>query len=89
MANNTLFYREKERLKDRLQGHATNDVWERRTSPPENWNKSLPEHLLPDDDSYLELHKETKLSGERMTMTQNALTVQAKVATVLQSCSIM
>ena len=34
--------REKERVEKRLADHKNNDVWERRTSPPENWNTPLP-----------------------------------------------
>ncbi|KAL0272286.1 UNVERIFIED_CONTAM: hypothetical protein PYX00_005322 [Menopon gallinae] len=31
------------RLK-RLEGHRNNDVWERRSAPPENWDRPLPEY---------------------------------------------
>ena len=29
----------------RLKAHFSNNVWERRTAPPEDWNKPLPDHL--------------------------------------------
>lgn len=34
---------EKNRRNDRLRGHYSNTVWEKRDSPPEDWNKELPE----------------------------------------------
>ncbi|XP_033340866.2 synaptic plasticity regulator PANTS isoform X1 [Megalopta genalis] len=36
---------EKNRRMERLHGHYSNDVWERRDKPPENWNAPLPEWL--------------------------------------------
>ena len=37
--------REKRRIAQRLKAHKENDVWESRTSPPEDWNKPLPPEL--------------------------------------------
>ncbi|XP_042862443.1 UPF0545 protein C22orf39 homolog [Penaeus japonicus] len=34
---------EKNRRNERLLGHYRNTVWEKRDSPPEDWNKELPE----------------------------------------------
>jgi hypothetical protein len=40
-----IIQREDERIKARLRGHFGNDVWQRRESPPDDWNKPLPKHL--------------------------------------------
>eukprot|EP00095_Tigriopus_kingsejongensis_P011380 maker-scaffold68_size422247-snap-gene-0.10 protein:Tk11380 transcript:maker-scaffold68_size422247-snap-gene-0.10-mRNA-1 annotation:"upf0545 protein c22orf39 homolog" len=37
--------REKSRIGGRMKDHFANDVWEKRTHPPEDWNKPLPPHL--------------------------------------------
>ena len=37
--------REKVRMEERLKTHKENDVWEPRTSPPEDWNKPLPPEI--------------------------------------------
>jgi len=37
--------REKLRMEERLKTHKENDVWEPRTSPPEDWNKPLPPEI--------------------------------------------
>ena len=33
------------RLAERMKAHYENDVWEKRESPPKNWNTPLPPHL--------------------------------------------
>ncbi|XP_042224362.1 UPF0545 protein C22orf39 homolog isoform X2 [Homarus americanus] len=40
---------EKERREKRLIGHYTNTTWEKRESPPDDWNKPLPEYLQKND----------------------------------------
>ena len=51
--------REGKRLSARLKGHLENDVWERRSEPPENWNAPLPEYLKTRADmSYLKRYKQ-------------------------------
>eukprot|EP00088_Acartia_fossae_P020885 TRINITY_DN2239_c0_g1_i9.p1 TRINITY_DN2239_c0_g1~~TRINITY_DN2239_c0_g1_i9.p1 ORF type:complete len:223 (-),score=29.35 TRINITY_DN2239_c0_g1_i9:499-1167(-) len=37
---------EKIRIKERLKGHYENNVWEKRTAPPEDWDVPLPDWLL-------------------------------------------
>lgn len=36
---------ELDKRKERLSGHLGNDVWEKRTDPPSNWNDPLPPHI--------------------------------------------
>lgn len=45
----------------RLKAHFSNNVWERRTAPPEDWNKPLPDHLADAaEDSLLRDHAPLK-----------------------------
>ncbi|KAL3270155.1 hypothetical protein HHI36_009213 [Cryptolaemus montrouzieri] len=65
---------EKARRRERLIAHAKNDVWERRSSPPENWNAPLPEHIL---ESYKSTYLNTKaeeLRGEIPRSTDATMT---------------
>lgn len=56
---------EKERRKERMKGHYGNDVWKKRSQPPEDWNKPLPEHISKNyEDSYLNV-KSKEMKGER------------------------
>jgi len=56
---------EKERVRKRLQAHYANDVWERRESPPENWNSDLPEFISKEyKNSYLHVKAEEIRTGE-------------------------
>lgn len=41
---------EKERRNERLRGHYNNNVWEKRDTPPDDWNKPLPENLQNNDE---------------------------------------
>lgn len=41
---------EKERRNERLRGHYKNTVWEKRDTPPDDWNKPLPESLQSNDE---------------------------------------
>lgn len=55
---------EKHRRLERLRPHYQNDVWERRTSPPEDWNKPLPEYLQKEyEGTYLNI-KAKEIRGE-------------------------
>lgn len=39
---------------ERLRAHYRNDIWKKRASPPEDWNKPLPEWLIKrDENTYL------------------------------------
>ena len=53
--------RERARIAKRLKAHFSNNVWERRTAPPEDWNKPLPDHLADAaEDSLLRDHAPIK-----------------------------
>ncbi|XP_012277934.1 UPF0545 protein C22orf39 homolog [Orussus abietinus] len=45
-AYKNLIESEKKRRQERLTAHYGNNVWEKRTEPPENWNSPLPEWLV-------------------------------------------
>merc|ERR1712210_156366 len=50
--------RERARIAERLKAHFSNDVWERRTAPPDDWNKPLPDHLADAaEDSLLRVYR--------------------------------
>ena len=55
--------REKVRMEERLKTHKENDVWEPRTSPPEDWNKPLPPEIAKMADNSL-FKKYTDNGGE-------------------------
>lgn len=55
---------EKNRRLERLRPHYMNDVWEKRTSPPEDWNKPLPEYMQKEHEvTYLNV-KAKEMRGE-------------------------
>ena len=85
--------REKSRIGERLKGHFANNVWERRKTPPDDWNKPLPEHLLEaSEESYLRIHQEELDSGEPedYNSTNRMLrNTTDKIATWMPQCSIM
>lgn len=55
---------EQSRRHERLKAHYQNDIWERRTEPPKEWNKPLPEYISKDyDTSYLGI-KAKEMRGE-------------------------
>ncbi|KAJ8940631.1 hypothetical protein NQ318_020688 [Aromia moschata] len=63
-AGKELVASEKARREQRLLPHYKNDVWEKRESPPEDWNKPLPEHMLKEyENTYLNI-KSKELRGE-------------------------
>lgn len=53
---------EKERRLARLRAHYRNDTWAKRTAPPEDWSKPLPEWMAKrDENTYLaQMAKELK-----------------------------
>lgn len=52
------------RRQERLKNHYLNNVWKKRTSPPGDWNKPLPEYMTKDyESSYLNI-KSKELKGE-------------------------
>ena len=58
--------REEDRVSSRLRAHLANDVWERRESPPKDWNAPLSDHLADKaEDSYLAQFQRQATSGER------------------------
>lgn len=49
---------------ERLRPHYSNDIWEKRDSPPEDWNKPLPEYLQKEyETTYLNL-KSKEMRGD-------------------------
>lgn len=55
---------EKARRLSRLRPHYTNDVWEKRSSPPTDWNKPLPEYMQKEfEATYLNI-KAKEMNGE-------------------------
>lgn len=61
-----VIHNEKLRRKERLMSQINNDVWEKRSSPPENWNAPLPDYILKNyTNTYLNL-KSMELKGERV-----------------------
>ncbi|XP_063238561.1 synaptic plasticity regulator PANTS [Bacillus rossius redtenbacheri] len=56
---------ETDRRLKRLANHYKNNVWEKRTEPPEDWNKPLPDWMEKEfQTSYLQLRsQEMKLDG--------------------------
>ena len=54
-----LVEREKKKMEERLKCHKDNDVWESRTSPPEDWNEPLPPELAKmSEDSIFQKYQE-------------------------------
>ncbi|CAG9865239.1 unnamed protein product [Phyllotreta striolata] len=63
-AANELVQSEKNRRRERLMSHYSNDVWKKRKSPPENWNEPLPDYISKDyENSYLSV-KSKEMKGE-------------------------
>ncbi|KAK3876253.1 hypothetical protein Pcinc_018940 [Petrolisthes cinctipes] len=59
---------EKQRRNERLSGHYNNNVWEKRDSPPEDWNKPLPECLQKNDEvSYISIKLQEQKEGKEDT----------------------
>lgn len=55
---------ELDKRKIRLAGHLGNDVWEKRSEPPPNWNDPLPPHIEQrNKNSYLTLRTQEMKEG--------------------------
>ena len=67
---------EEKRIAARLQAHFNNDVWEKRTEPPEDWNKPLPEALAKlAENSLLKEYQENDGVLSLQTKTKSTMTV--------------
>ncbi|XP_069705031.1 synaptic plasticity regulator PANTS [Periplaneta americana] len=56
---------ETERRRKRLEGHYKNTVWEKRSSPPRDWNKPLPDRLVKEyENTYLD-HRAREMAGDK------------------------
>ncbi|KAK9707695.1 Protein of unknown function (DUF3128) [Popillia japonica] len=63
-AAKNLINSEKERRLERLRAHYNNNVWEKRQSPPADWNKPLPDYLQKEYEyTYLNV-KSKEMRGE-------------------------
>lgn len=66
------------RRKERLGAHYANNIWKRRTSPPEDWAKPLPDFIAKDyDRTYLGI-KAKEMKGESVSedmLTERTLCV--------------
>ena len=80
---------EEKRIAERLQGHFANDVWEKRTEPPEDWNKPLPPELAKLSEN--SLLKEYQDNGGSLTLEGKAKTAANTLATALPQvpCTIL
>ncbi|XP_074604682.1 synaptic plasticity regulator PANTS [Brevipalpus obovatus] len=57
---------ENKRIEERLKASSANDVWERRTSPPPDWNKPMPDWWTEKvKDSHLQVYMEKERGKER------------------------
>ena len=55
---------EEDRRLKRFRGHYANTVWKKRTAPPEDWSKPLPEWMEKrNENSYLQL-KQLEMEGK-------------------------
>ncbi|XP_052872186.1 UPF0545 protein C22orf39 homolog [Anopheles cruzii] len=73
-----LIQSEASRREERMRAHYSNNVWTKRTAPPEDWSKPLPEHMLKEyEGSYLAA-KAKELRGGPQTADSDSF-----------SCSIM
>lgn len=61
-AGKRIIENENKRRKERMDAHFQNDTWTKRKSPPEDWNKPLPEYISKKyENSFLEIkNKEAK-----------------------------
>lgn len=82
--------REKDRLEERLKPHINNTVWEKRDSPPPDWNKPLPDYLLErQKNSYLAMYAANQEKVDNASSTElKLMEVKAKAVNTM-SCAIM
>merc|ERR1719383_104018 len=83
--------REKKRIKQRLEGHYTNDIWEKRASPPEEWNKPLPDWFkAKQDSSFLQAYQDEKIAEETSSSSEKKIKdIQASLVNSYPSCAIL
>ncbi|KAL1452098.1 hypothetical protein WDU94_006410, partial [Cyamophila willieti] len=56
---------EEARIQKRMTGHYQNNVWEHRESPPEDWNKPLPDWMEKDNENTYLYHRAKEIkTGE-------------------------
>ena len=83
--------REEERMVERLRGHVNNDVWERRTEPPSDWNKPLPKELA--EKAEKSLFKIYQDNNGTLPIDESMHNVGSNIAStsmnVVQSCTIL
>ena len=76
---------------ERLKGHVNNDVWERRTEPPSDWNKPLPKELA--EKAEKSLFKEYQDNNGTFPIEQSMLNFSSGIASastnVAKSCTIL
>ena len=78
------------RLEERLKPHINNTVWEKRDSPPPDWNKPLPDYLLErQKNSYLAMYAANQEKLDNASSTElKLMEVKAKAVNTM-SCAIM
>lgn len=90
-AASRVIQREKVRIGQRLKAHYDNDVWEKRQSPPAEWDKPLPQWMQDkNENSYFEAYITQKTKAANAGVSEaNLMAMSAKVTTMMPSCSIM
>ena len=78
---------EESRIAKRLQAHFDNDVWEKRSEPPEDWNKPLPEGLAKLSEN--SLLKEYQDSNGVLSMQSKTKSKVDSLVTSLPACTIL
>ena len=78
---------EESRIAKRLQAHFDNDVWEKRSEPPEDWNKPLPEGLAKLSEN--SLLKEYQESNGVLSMQSKTKSKVDSLVTSLPACTIL
>merc|ERR1712059_46549 len=83
--------REKERLHERLEPHYKNTVWEKRSSPPDDWNKPLPDYLKErQDESYLAMYVKYQEKKDQAAESElKMMEVKSKMINSAPSCVIL
>lgn len=63
---------EKVRRLERLKAHYKNDIWKKRDSPPQDWDKPLPEWMAKrDENSYL-AHRAKEMRDGKVVEDQSS-----------------
>ena len=73
-----------------MRPHVNNTVWEKRDSPPPDWDKPLPEYLLErQNNSYLAMYVANQEKLDNASSTElKMMEVKAKAANTMP-CTIM